>query len=156
MFYIDNSKCTKCGNCIESCPQNAITIGNNVAAINQELCIQCGTCAEVCQVGAIREIVPAYVKPAKGGETMQYGYGRGFGFRGFSPSWPYVGRGRGGLPRCWYPGLATALPYPTAPSIYSPQVTQEAEIDWLKRQAESIKSELDQVEARIRDLESAK
>ncbi len=29
-------------------------------------------------------------------------YGRGFGFRGFSPPWPFVGLGRGGLPRCWY------------------------------------------------------
>jgi len=29
------------------------------------------------------------------------GGGRGFGFRGYSPPWPYVGRGRGGLPRGW-------------------------------------------------------
>jgi hypothetical protein len=87
---------------------------------------------------------------------MPYGFGRGFGFRGFSPSWPYVGRGRGGLPRCWHPGLATALPYPPAPSMYSPQMSQEAEVDWLRRQAESIKAELGQVEARIRDLESPK
>jgi hypothetical protein len=28
--------------------------------------------------------------------------GRGFGFRGSSPPWPYVGMGRGGLPRCGY------------------------------------------------------
>jgi hypothetical protein len=27
-------------------------------------------------------------------------FGRGFGFRGWSPAWPYVGLGRGGLPRC--------------------------------------------------------
>ena len=30
----------------------------------------------------------------------------GFGFRGSSPPWPYGGRGRGGLPRCWYPRTA--------------------------------------------------
>ncbi len=28
--------------------------------------------------------------------------GMGFGFRGSSPPWPYVGLGRGGLPRCGY------------------------------------------------------
>ena len=28
--------------------------------------------------------------------------GMGFGFRGGSPPWPYVGWGRGGLPRCGY------------------------------------------------------
>lgn len=36
---------------------------------------------------------------------MPNGFGRGgwgFGFRGSSPPWPYVGRGRGGLPRCGY------------------------------------------------------
>ncbi len=35
-------------------------------------------------------------------------FGRGFGFRGWSPGWPYVGLGRGGLPRCWgYPPYGT-------------------------------------------------
>ena len=28
-------------------------------------------------------------------------FGRGFGFRGWFPPWPFVGLGRGGLPRCW-------------------------------------------------------
>ena len=95
---------------------------------------------------------------------MVYGFGRGsgrrggagFGFRGTSLSWPYVGRGRGGLPRCWYPGVAMASFYPPVPPVYTPQMTQEGEIDWLKSQAEAIKAELNQVEARIQDLGSAK
>jgi prefoldin subunit 5 len=36
-----------------------------------------------------------------------------------------------------------------------PPLTQE-EVDWLKRQAEAIKAELNQVEARIRELEAGK
>lgn len=38
--------------------------------------------------------------------------GRGFGFRGSSPPWPYVGLGRGGLPRCGYflSGAGAVLP----------------------------------------------
>jgi len=92
---------------------------------------------------------------------MMYGFGRGFsrgrgagfGFRGSSPSWPYVGRGRGGLPRCWYPGAVAAPPY--APVLPYPPLTQE-EVDWLKRQAEAIKAELNQVETRMRDLEAGK
>jgi hypothetical protein len=94
---------------------------------------------------------------------MVYGFGRGsgrrggagLGFRGTSPSWPYVGRGRGGLPRCWYPGVATASPYPPVSSVYTPQMTQEGEIGWLKSQANAIKAELDRVEARIHALESS-
>lgn len=87
---------------------------------------------------------------------MAYGYGGGFGFRGASPPWPYVGRGRGGLPRCWYPGAVMAPPYSPVPPVYSTQMTSEQELDLLKSQAEVIKAELNQVEARIRDLESSK
>jgi hypothetical protein len=38
-------------------------------------------------------------------------YGRGFGFRGWSPAWPFVGRGRGGLPRCWAYGANWGASY---------------------------------------------
>ena len=46
--------------------------------------------------------------------------GMGFGFRGSSPPWPYVGLGRGGLPRCGYffsgaAGAPVAWPYQPAP-----------------------------------------
>jgi hypothetical protein len=30
--------------------------------------------------------------------------GQGFGFRGSFPPWPYIGKGRGGLPKCSYFG----------------------------------------------------
>ena len=94
---------------------------------------------------------------------MVYGFGRGLGgrggaglgFRGSSPPWPYVGRGRGGLPRCQYPGVAS-FPLYTPASSYATQMTREQELDVLKGQAEAIKAELNQVEARIQDLESAK
>ena len=94
---------------------------------------------------------------------MVYGFGRGsgrrggagFGFRGSSPPWPYVGRGRGGLPRCSYPGAAMASPYTPVPPAYAPQMPQEQEIDWLESWAEAIKAELNRVEARIQDLEGA-
>ncbi len=94
---------------------------------------------------------------------MVYGFGRGrsgrggagFGFRGSSPPWPYVGMGRGGLPRCQYPSIAT-FPRYTPASPYATQMTREQELDLLKGQAEAIKRELDRVEIRIRDLEGNK
>ena len=57
---------------------------------------------------------------------MPNGYGRrfvrrgwGFGFRGSSPSWPFVGIGRGGLPRCGYFLSGTAgVPVPPAYPSY--------------------------------------
>ena len=102
------------------------------------------------------------------------GGGMGFGFRGSSPPWPYVGLGRGGLPRCWYPGLYGPQAYGQAgmapfysgawsmPAYggaatpgampFAPQMTRELELDFLKNQAQAIKGQLEQIEARMRDL----
>ena len=126
---------------------------------------------------------------------MPYGYGfgrgfgfrggMGFGFRGSSPPWPYVGLGRGGLPRCGYffsgaAGAPAAWPYqqfpypadlgfgagqssypfpteaPPAPGTmpFATQATPEQELGFLKDQAEAIKGQLGQIEARMRDLET--
>ena len=127
---------------------------------------------------------------------MPNGYGRGFGgrgggwgfgFRGSSPPWPYVGLGRGGLPRCgyflsgtagvpvspaypsygapwdmpYYRGVTHpgAMPYgytgaPMGTDPFAPQMTREQELDFLRNQAEAIKEELDQIDGRIKELET--
>ena len=75
--------------------------------------------------------------------------GMGLEFRGNSPPYPYVGRGRGGLPRCsYYPGSRANTP--------AQGVTREQEISLLKGQTENIKKELDIVESRICDLQARK
>ena len=93
--------------------------------------------------------------------------GMGFGFRGASPPWPYVGIGRGGLPRCGYfLGGAGAPPSQTyQPPIYgqepvspgyapfAPQMTREEELDYLRNQAEAVQEQLGQIESRMRNLE---
>lgn len=157
MVRVDSARCTGCGNCVDICPQQAITIHDNLAMINETLCIQCGTCAEVCSAGAIHELAPAHAKLSKGGERMTYGYGRGFGFRGASPPWPYVGRGRGGLPRCWYPGLwgapVAAAPYTTPwAATYGPAPTREEELGLLRGQSDIIKRQLEDIESQIQEL----
>ena len=151
-FKIDRSKCNRCGSCIEVCPKRAITMHSGSAIINEDLCNQCGACADVCPADAIREVALANVKLPKGSETMQYGYGRGFGFRGTSPSWPYIGRGRGGLPRCWHPGLWGIATY-TPPAPYWPPSAAEGELGFLKNQAEAMKSQLEDIERRIQEME---
>jgi hypothetical protein len=97
-----------------------------------------------------------------------FGGGMGFGFRGASPPWPYVGIGRGGLPRCGYflSGAAGAPPtWPNQQSFYgqpatsgyapfAPQMTKDEELDYLRDQAEAVKEQLEQIESRMRDLES--
>ena len=91
----------------------------------------------------------------------------GFGFRGTSPPWPYVGIGRGGLPRCGYflsgAGVPPAWSYPQTPSYGAPptygyappaaSMSREEELNYLKNQAEAIKGQLEQIDSRMQDLE---
>ena len=85
--------------------------------------------------------------------------GMGFGFRGSSPPWPYVGRGRGGLPRCGYlfSGAAgTAATWPYQQPAFAPQAGKEKELAALNDQAQMIKEQLARIESRIRELETQK
>lgn len=100
------------------------------------------------------------------GRGMGRGFrgGMGFGFRGSSPPWPYVGIGRGGLPRCGYflsgAGTPGVWPYQQAPypaygeAPGAPPMTKEEELDLLRGQAEAIKGQLEQIEARMREMET--
>jgi len=70
----------------------------------------------------------------------------GFGFCGTTPPWPYIGRGRGGLPRCAYPGW---WGMPGEGRTFS----RTEELSFLKSQAEMIRQELARIEERIKELE---
>jgi NAD-dependent dihydropyrimidine dehydrogenase PreA subunit len=152
MVRIDSARCTGCGTCVDVCPRQAISIDNDVAVLNEEACVNCGACATTCPTGAIHELAPVSTRLREGGDRMYYGYGRGFGFRGSSPPWPYLGRGRGGLPRCWHPGLWGAVPHPAA-APYWPAPSREEEMGVLKDQADVMKRELEDIERRIQELE---
>jgi len=135
-----------------------------------------------------------------GGRGFGRGGGWGFGFRGSSPPWPFVGVGRGGLPRCGYflsgaagmpmtpgypyyanpwatpyyggsapppdtmPGQPApeaygspgAMPYygATAGYPFAPQMTREQELDFLRSQAEAIRGQLEQIDGRMKELET--
>ena len=90
------------------------------------------------------------------------GGGMGFGFRGASPPWPYVGRGRGGLPRCGYFFSGAGAPAPFRPGMpatlgyapYAPEMTKKEELSYLKDQAEAIKERLGEIDSRMHDLEA--
>ena len=46
--------CTKCGACIEACPNNALLMGENSVKIDHEQCLLCGYCYPVCPEFIIR------------------------------------------------------------------------------------------------------
>ena len=58
MLRVRSDLCRGCGICIESCPQEAISIVSGTAYIIQNKCNQCRRCVEVCPQGAIMEMAP--------------------------------------------------------------------------------------------------
>lgn len=46
-------RCTACGTCVKACPQQAITIVDRLAVVDDERCIYCYCCHELCPEAAI-------------------------------------------------------------------------------------------------------
>ena len=104
------------------------------------------------------------------GRGAGYGGGMGFGFRGSSPGWPYIGRGRGGLPRCYAYGGYGNPSMASGPGFFSPGQdprlwetgpygapnAPQQELQFLKDRAEMIRQELGAIDARIQELEAEK
>ena len=95
------------------------------------------------------------------GYGRSFGGGMGFSFQGSSPPWPYVGMGRGGLPRCGYylrGAVAPAYqPFKRTQAGYrsfSAPMSKEDELSYLKDQAQAVKEQLESIESGIRDLEA--
>lgn len=51
---IDKEKCDGCATCVESCPSEAITIGEDEKAmVDPEECVDCESCVDECPNQAI-------------------------------------------------------------------------------------------------------
>ncbi len=67
--WVDVTRCTDCGACVEVCPVEAITLVDGKARIDEELCTGCGACVDACPEGAIQpvaqgELILAPERPA--------------------------------------------------------------------------------------------
>jgi heterodisulfide reductase subunit A len=51
--YVNSSLCSGCGQCVESCPYNAVSISCSLAEVNPYLCKGCGTCGAACSSKAM-------------------------------------------------------------------------------------------------------
>lgn len=51
LFYSD--RCIGCGDCVETCAYNAISIETSGTSLNRQRCTGCGDCAQICPTGAV-------------------------------------------------------------------------------------------------------
>ncbi len=58
MPWVDDSLCTGCGSCADTCPAGAIDVEER-ASIDQGACIMCNACVYECPVSAIALRAPS-------------------------------------------------------------------------------------------------
>jgi ferredoxin len=51
---LDKGDCSDCGDCLERCPMDALTIEGDEVTLDSNRCIGCGLCVSVCPTGAIK------------------------------------------------------------------------------------------------------
>jgi uncharacterized Fe-S center protein len=52
-FRVDPDRCDGCGDCVSVCPEGAVRMEGQWAAIDEEACVLCAECLRVCAPGAI-------------------------------------------------------------------------------------------------------
>ncbi|MEJ2627279.1 MAG: 4Fe-4S binding protein [bacterium] len=55
MAHKITDECIMCGACIDECPEEAISEGDEIYVIDAGKCTDCGSCVEVCPTDAIIE-----------------------------------------------------------------------------------------------------
>jgi ferredoxin len=51
---LEEGDCSGCGDCVELCQMDALTMEDDIAVLDAERCIGCGVCVSVCPTGALR------------------------------------------------------------------------------------------------------
>ncbi|NMC20346.1 MAG: 4Fe-4S binding protein [Thermogutta sp.] len=50
---VNTETCNGCGECVQACPLDAITIQNEKAVVDADVCGDCGACVDVCPTQSI-------------------------------------------------------------------------------------------------------
>ena len=50
---VDPETCTGCESCVDTCPEEAISMQDDIAVVDADTCTDCETCVESCPVEAI-------------------------------------------------------------------------------------------------------
>jgi NAD-dependent dihydropyrimidine dehydrogenase PreA subunit len=50
---VNQETCNGCGDCIDSCPLDAIELNDGKAVVDEDTCGDCGACVDVCPTESI-------------------------------------------------------------------------------------------------------
>jgi len=67
---IDEETCSGCGDCLERCPMEALSLVDEVAAVNKEHCVGCGNCVSVCPAESLAMERRSDTKPPEFSEAF--------------------------------------------------------------------------------------
>jgi Na+-translocating ferredoxin:NAD+ oxidoreductase RNF subunit RnfB len=60
---IDESSCSGCGDCIDRCQMDALSLENEVISVNENICFGCGNCIVACPTESLSMVRRDNVKP---------------------------------------------------------------------------------------------
>lgn len=62
-IWLDVTRCTGCGACVEVCPTGALTLVEGKAHLDDALCRGCEACIQACPVGALQAVLEIEAVP---------------------------------------------------------------------------------------------
>ncbi len=62
--WLDATRCTGCGACVEVCPTGALTLREGKAYLDAVLCRGCAVCLPVCPAAALRPVLEVEAVPS--------------------------------------------------------------------------------------------
>ena len=72
----DQDTCSGCGDCIDRCQMEALSLVDEVVSVNKNMCFGCGNCVSVCLTESLSMVRRASVKPPEAKERLsQMGLG---------------------------------------------------------------------------------
>ena len=55
MAHKITDECVACGACVDTCPVEAISLGDSgIYVVDPDTCVDCGACEDVCPTGAVK------------------------------------------------------------------------------------------------------
>jgi NAD-dependent dihydropyrimidine dehydrogenase PreA subunit len=66
----DKETCSGCGDCLDRCQMEALSLVDEVISVNQNMCFGCGNCVSVCPTESLSMVRRASVKPPEAKDRL--------------------------------------------------------------------------------------